>query len=183
MPQKEVDLDAVRDECFRFPDNFQSVLMATVSQCGIPEASYAAYVQLEDDYYVYVSELSRHTKNLAESDKVSLLFIEEEASAQHLFARQRMTLQCDVSPVARSSQRFEQIMDLFEQKFGSFISMLKKLQDFHLFRISPQKGAFVRGFAQAFELDGKGMSNIRHMNGRGHKAQNDETSQKMDDYA
>lgn len=183
MPRKEIDLALVRDECARFPEAFQSVLMATVGQSGMPDASYAAYVQFEDDYYVYVSELAQHTKNLAETGNVSLLFIEEEASARHLFARQRMTLQCDADFVSRSTEEFERIMDLFEEKFGAFMSMLKKLNDFHLFRMTPRKGAFVRGFAQAFELDGKGMSNIRHISDRGHKAQNEEADKELDQYA
>ena len=182
MPRKEIDLDAVRDECVRFPEAFQSVLMATVGQSGAPDASYAAYVQFEDDYYVYVSELAQHTKNLAESGKVSLLFIEEEASARHLFARRRMTLQCDAAFVKRPTEEFERAMDLFEQKFGSFMSMLKSLKDFHLFRITPQKGAFVRGFAQAFELEGKGMSNIRHINDRGHQPKDEQADQALNEY-
>lgn len=183
MPRKEIDLNVVRDECVRFPEAFQSVLMATVGQSGMPDASYAAYVQFENDYYVYVSELASHTKNLAETGNVSLLFIEEESSARHLFARQRMTLQCNASFVSRSTEEFERVMDMFEEKFGSIMSMLKSLKDFHMFRITPRKAAFVRGFAQAFELDGKGMSNIRHINDRGHKSEDRESEKKMNEYA
>ena len=177
MAEQALDMNLIREEYVNFPDVFQSVLMATVSSDGIPDASYAAYVLYENDYYIYVSELSRHTANLMDTGKVSLLFIEDEEHATHLFARQRVTLECEATQVARDHSHFDVIMDQFQQRFGKFMEMLKKLNDFHLFKISPLQGSYVRGFAQAFKLEGKNLSEVRHMNDRGHKGHVDSTQQ------
>lgn len=169
MNDNTVDFDQVREACNRLTDSFNSVLMATVAYDGKPEASYAAYVKYDGDYYIYISELSAHTRNLSDNGKVSLLFIENEDKASHLFARQRATFQGLAEEVARDSEHFHQVMDMFEQKFGQFIDMLKKLQDFHLFRIHPTKGSFVQGFARAFTIQGEALDQFSHVNDTGHR--------------
>jgi putative heme iron utilization protein len=144
--------------------------MATVDAAGIPNASYAAYVEDAGDYYVYVSELATHTQNLQQSGTASVLFIENETEARHLFARQRVTYQCETYEVLRDSERFGRIMGLFSEKFGGFMEMLKNLQDFHLICLHPIEGAYVQGFARAFIVEGENLSQIRHMNDKGHQA-------------
>lgn len=179
MNESTIDLNMVKQEYTKFPDCFESVLMGTVNREGIPDISYATYVTYEGDYYIYVSELSRHTENLMQTGKASLLFIENEESAKHLFARQRMTLDCKVTEVTRDNRHFDFIFKKFQQRFGKFMEMLKNLQDFHLFRIEPQKGSYVRGFAQAFRLEGQGLQNISHINDVGHRASNKRTADQM----
>jgi hypothetical protein len=169
MNDTAVDFDQVREACNRLTDSFDSVLMATVGLDGKPEVSYAAYVKYEGDYFIYISELAAHTRNLLENDKVSLLFIEDEDKASHLFARQRATFQGQAEEIARDSEQFHLVMDTFQQKFGQFIEMLKKLQDFHLFRIHPMKGSFVQGFARAFTIEGEALNEFRHVNDTGHR--------------
>ena len=44
-------------------------------------ASYAAYVERDGDYYVYLSERALHTCNLLDNGRVSVLFIENEGGA------------------------------------------------------------------------------------------------------
>ncbi|MDO8844166.1 HugZ family protein [Methylicorpusculum sp.] len=169
MNDKTIDMNEVRDAYQQLPEQFNSLLMATVSPAGFPEASYAAYVKHEGSFYVYVSELAAHTRNMAHSGLAGVLFIEDEDKAGNLFARQRVTYQCTALEVARDSQAFEDIMSLFEAKFGEFIKFLKQLQDFHLYRLTPHKGNFVQGFARAFTIDGEAMDQIRPINDKGHK--------------
>jgi heme iron utilization protein len=181
MSDTTTELESIRNEYIHFPDEFDSVMMATISADGKPDASYAVHVFHDNAYYVYISELARHTENLMHSGKVSLMFIENEEQAQNLFARQRMTLECSASAVERDSKHFDQILDLFEQRFGTIIQMLRSLTDFHLFRIEPQSGSYVRGFAQAYHLYGEGLRQIRHINDKGHRAKDRETQRKVDE--
>jgi len=169
MNDKTIDLEQVRAAYAALPQNFASTLMATVSAAGEPEASYAAYLQHDGDYYVYVSELSAHTQNLLANGRVCLLFVEDEDKAAHLFARQRVTYHCSAAEVDRDTEAFEWILGLFEEKFGAFVRQLQKMQDFHLFRIRPQRGSFVQGFAKAFAIEGEHLEQIRHVNDVGHK--------------
>lgn len=169
MQEKTINLHEVRQAYESFPQQFDSLLMATVNEAGTPDASYAAYVQDGGDYYVYISELSLHTRNLAQTGAASILFIENEQQAQHLFARQRVTYQCETYQVERTSAQFEHIMSLFARKFGNIIEMLKNLQDFHLYCIHPLQGSFVQGFGRAFAIEGEVLESIRHLNESGHR--------------
>lgn len=169
MSHKANDPQSIREEYVHFPDDFDSVLMATTSVDGVPDASYAVHLFQDDAYYVYVSELATHTVNLMATGRVSLMFIEDESRAQNLFARQRMTLECAASEIKRGSDQFETVLDVFEQRFGNFIQMLRTLTDFHLFRFEPESGTYVRGFGQAYHLQGRGLRQITHLEGKAGK--------------
>lgn len=179
MGEKVMDLNKVREEYIRFPDVFESVLMASVNAEGIPDVSYAAHAVFNDDYYIYVSELSCHTQNLMESGKISLLFIEKEDRTKHLFARQRITLECESKEVFRNTAHFERIMQKFHSRFGKFIDLLKSLNDFRLFKITPLQGSYIRGFSQAFKLEDEGLSRVICVTDKGHNTENRETATKM----
>ena len=175
-----IDLKVVMDECRRFPGQFQSLHLATCNAAGEPEASYAAYLEHEGCYYVYASELSAHTRNLKESGRCSVLFIESEAEAKHVFARRRLTLQCRVTECHRGSPEFEHLMDMFIQKFGGFMEMMRTLADFHLFLLRPKTGSYIAGFAQAYTLEGEGLSEIKHRKEQGHRSPSRATTTAMD---
>ena len=172
MQQKKptIDLDNMYQEYNDLPQNFNSLLMATVSEEGVPDASYAPFVKSKDDYYVFISELSINTGNVAKTGQTSVLFIEDEDKAQHLFARKRVTLQCETGEIARGTEQYKDIMPLFTKKFGKFMEMLEENQDFHLYRIRPLKGAYVAGFGRAFKIEGDKLKKIKHVNDMGHKA-------------
>ncbi len=145
--------DFLLHEMREFQSAFRSVLMATVNQDGVPEASYAPYVTDDrGNYYVFVSGLARHTHDFQETCHVSLQFIENEDSAQNLFARRRLTLLCDVSVIPRESPVHEEILEYFTQSFGRFVNTLRGLPDFQLFRLNPRSGLYVRGFGQTFRV-------------------------------
>ena len=154
------DLNAVMEACRTFPGQFQSLHLATCNAKGEPEASYEAYVEYDGCYYIYTSELSAHTANLATSGRCSVLFIESEAQAKHLFARRRLTLQCSATEIHRESPDFERLMDQFVEKFGHFMELIRKLTDFHLYQLRPLSGGYVAGFAQAYTLEGEALTQL-----------------------
>jgi putative heme iron utilization protein len=174
------DLNVVMAECRQFPERFETLHLATCNAAGEPEASYAAYIEQDGCYYIYTSELSAHTNNLAQTGRCSVLFIETETDAKHLFARRRLTLQCRAIECRRDSAEFEPLMDKFVEKFGNFMGMLRKLADFHLYQLRPESGAYVAGFAQAFTLSGEGLSEINHRKEKGHRSLDKTTTAAMD---
>jgi putative heme iron utilization protein len=173
----DIDLDQIYQEYRDLPQKFDSLFMATVSEDGVPDASYAPYVKNKDDYYVFISELSIHTNNVAKTGQISILFIENEDKARHLFARKRVTLQCEASEIGSGTEQYKNIMSLFSNKFGKFMRLLEENQDFHLYRIQPLKGAYVAGFGRAFTIEGKKLGKIRHVNDMGHKASENQSKQ------
>lgn len=173
------NLHAVQEACQAFPSRFQTLHLATVGGEGLPEASYAPYVTDQGHYYVFLSELARHTGNLRAVGRASVLFIEAEADAKHLFARERLTLACEAIECTRGSSRFEQVLDLFEQRFGKFMQVIRPLQDFHLFELRPLSGSYVAGFARAYTFDGADVALMRHRNDEGHRAADADSSRRL----
>jgi putative heme iron utilization protein len=167
---EDADLLKVRDACRAFPSRFQTLYLSTVDVQGQPQASYAPYVAHEGRYCVYLSDLARHAANLRHTARASVLFIEGEEQAKHLFARERLTLDCQAEECARGSTRFEAVLDLFDQRFGQFMQAIRPLKDFRLFELLPQSGSYVAGFARAYTLDGADLGRVRHRNEQGHQA-------------
>jgi putative heme iron utilization protein len=165
-------------EARRFRTSFDSLLLATASREGQPHASYAPYVLGDQGtMWVYLSELAVHTDNLLTAPCASVLFIEDERSAQHLFARKRLTCDCQVESVPRGTEIWECLMDRFIEKHGQFMTMLKGLEDFHLFSLMPISAVYVRGFAQAYSLTGANLDEIRHINDKGHRPRDPKTAE------
>ena len=158
-----IDFDEVTAQFRVFRDSFQSVQLATADEHGKPEASYAPCIHDSKHIYVFVSELSRHTTNLIHNPQVSLLFIEPENGARQAFARRRLSYFAKVEEVARDSEHFAQLLDNFQQQFGSIIDVLRGLKDFHLLKLVPQSGTYVVGFGKAFELAGDDLDELQHI--------------------
>ncbi len=55
-------------------------------------------------------------------------------------------------------------MDLFADKFGDIVDLIRPLQDFKLFRITPRSAVYVRGFAQAYPIDASQLELLRRVN-------------------
>jgi putative heme iron utilization protein len=158
------DSTTLAAEARAFLARFRTLLMATVSSDGTPEASYAPFVRADDNcFYVYVSGLSRHTGNLEASGRVSVLFIEDERDVKQLFARTRLTFDCRAELIERESERWQAIMNTFHDMFGNVIELIRPLTDFKLFRLRPQDGIYVRGFAQAYRVSDVAIENIEHI--------------------
>lgn len=137
-----------------FPNRVQSLMLSTVTPTGQPQASYTPFVMESDRvFYIFVSGLSSHTKNLQVTAKAGILLIEDEAEAQQIFARQRLMYDCTAALVDRHDPQWTNWADKFKARFGNIIDMLRQLPDFQIFRLTPQSGRFVVGFGAAYEVD------------------------------
>ncbi len=164
MTDRSVNPARFAQEAREFLAGFRTLLMATTSPQGMPEASYAPFVRLDDNcFYVYVSALSRHTGNLEATGSVSVLFIEDERDADQLLARTRLTFDCRAELIERESDQWHGVMDAFATTFGDVIDMIRPLKDFKLFRIRPQGGVYVRGFGQAYRVTGAALDRFKHI--------------------
>lgn len=155
---------ALAREIVAFRDSFRSMVMATVNNAAEPDSSYAPFVVNEqNEIFVFVSALARHTRNLIEQGRASLMFIEDESQAANVFARRRLVYQCQSEPVARDTDEWRQTMVLFDARFGQFMETLKALPDFQLLRLVPLKGSYVTGFGKAYQLEGESLNRITHL--------------------
>ncbi|NMF84926.1 pyridoxamine 5'-phosphate oxidase family protein [Nodosilinea sp. P-1105] len=160
--------DAVVDAYHALPRRVESLMLSTTNTDGSPQASYAPFI-IDDAYqiYIFTSGLSAHTHNLLRTGQASLLLIEDEAAAPQIFARQRLTYQCQAKPLPRQSDQWAAIAQRFEDRFGQIIDMLRSLEDFQIFCLSPQSGRFVMGFGAAYAVDPTNLSQLASAPERG----------------
>ena len=152
-------------EAGEFLAGFGSLSMATVSADGVPDASYAPFVRIDDNaFYVNLSGLSTHTANLLATPLVSVMFLQAEDDSKQLFARKRLSFDAGADVIERDAPLWCRIMDLFEHKFGEVVELIRPLGDFTLFKFQPRSGVYVRGFAQAYAIEGAELEQLRRVN-------------------
>lgn len=163
------ELAEIASEAREFRDQFQTIHLSTATLSGMPTASYAPFVQLQENQFgIYISELAAHTHNVLNNPKASVLFIEPEEKAKQLFARKRLAYTCDATLHRRNSDTFTLVMDAMKVRFKGIMEHLEKMQDFHIVTLSASHASYVRGFAQAYEFENAELNKIRHINDKGH---------------
>lgn len=131
----------------------KTLLLSSCNHQGDPEISYAPYFRdTEGVFYIFISELAAHTRNLQAHPKASIMFIADEQDSQNLFARERLIYSCDVGWVAPEQAAYEILLDQLQVSLGNTVGMLRSLADFRLCRLVPTAGRYVVGFGKAYEL-------------------------------
>jgi putative heme iron utilization protein len=154
-------LEKAQTEYEKFPEEFTSIIISTVSKDGIPNASYAPFVMDNDkNIYIYVSGLAIHTQNIHNHPYVSVLFIDDEAKTKQIFARRRLNFDCTANLVERETEKWQEIVDKFEIRFGELISTLRSLPDFRILQLKPNTGRFVIGFGAAYNISSENINQL-----------------------
>ena len=145
-----------------FLEQFESLILATVSADGVPNASYAPFVRDEaKNFYVYVSGLAIHTRNLLAVPRASILLIEDESNCDRIFARTRLSFECTATVLERESQHWTEIVDRFAHRFGETIAMMRGLADFQVFQLTPTQGRFVMGFGAIYRIESNNLDRLQ----------------------
>lgn len=149
---------------------FQSVVLATIDNTQSPFSSYAPFVYYEHRYYIFISDIATHAKNLTLHPKASLFFIEDESQSENIFARKRLSMQCESVRIDHESTLFERVMKEFEHKFdASMVGMLRSMSDFNLYELTPYGGEATFGFGDAYTLGGEHCETLMPRRGGGHR--------------
>ncbi|MCF6204267.1 MAG: pyridoxamine 5'-phosphate oxidase family protein [Methylococcaceae bacterium] len=132
----------------------QTLLLATVSSHAEPECSYAPFVTDEHKvFYIFVSELAIHTKNMIETQKASILFIKPEHETKNFFVRERVIFDCIISEIQQNDELYNRQLSQMNDQFGETVELLRSLPDFHLLALTPVKGRYIAGFGKAFMIN------------------------------
>ena len=165
MNQSAVLLTKTKTEYLNFLKKFRSLHLSTIGKNGRPESSYAPFVvDKKNQFYIYISALASHTKNLLYDSRAGIMIIEPEDQAENIFARKRLTFDCDAEIVERESQDWMRMMPIFDDYAGELMQTLRMLTDFQLIRLKPNSGLFVKGFGKAYEIFGEKMDQLSHVN-------------------
>lgn len=148
--------------------NQKTLIISSLNRNKLPESSYAPFVIVENDIYVYLSKAANHYYNLSENKDCSVMIIEDEKDAKTIFARERVTFEGEAFKLENVE---EKIFDKFNEVHDpSMVSVLRTM-DFNMFKIVLKKGRYVKGFGQAFDVrleDGK--YELSHVSDVGHKS-------------
>lgn len=157
----------------KFIETIQTTILGTLDAKNHPFSSYAPYVYDTNRFYVYISDIATHAKNIQKNPKVSLFFIEDESKTSNMFARKRLSLQCESRKIERGSERFESVLGLFSDKFDVKMGeTLKKMVDFNLYEFKTLYGEATFGFGKAYLIGGENMDELveRTSNTQHHEA-------------
>ncbi|MEM6484796.1 MAG: pyridoxamine 5'-phosphate oxidase family protein [Pseudomonadota bacterium] len=164
-PQKRPLEEQLNIEISEFISNRHSLQLASVSSDGEPFASYAPFAADEDSFWVVLSDIAVHGKNFLGDDRGSVLIIEDESTADELFARRRVSYQVRADAPDVDSESWNRGVALLEARHGRMPRMLSELDDFRVFRLSPTSGRYVKGFGAAYSLSAGtlGRAQVEHL--------------------
>ena len=165
------------DEVLAFIDGRRSLQLATLGEDGVPYASYAPFARDADSLYVILSDIAIHGRNLRHSPGASVLIIEDEDGAGELFARRRVGYQVTAEELAVDGDAWKAGVDCLAARHGERPRNLSALADFHLFRLTPRSGRYVKDFGKAYTLEGGTLASptINHLR-EGHKRRDDKAA-------
>lgn len=170
MTVTEDALKAAEKDFAQLIANARSLVLATNGESPTPEASYVPHVRDEQgNFYVFVSEMARHTINLRTGNPASVMIIEDEASAKQIFARRRATFTVKPVELPRESSECAKQLAAFRACFGEMIDMLAGMKDFHMIRLTPTSGRVVLGFAAAYRVTGDNWNQLEQRVATGSK--------------
>jgi len=155
------DFKEVLTDYQNYPSEFQSIILATTTSQGSPNASCVPFAMDENkNFYVLVSDLTVHANNLKETKKGSILFIEDENGAKNIFARKRLNYECSSILIERTNQEWKTIIALLEKRFGEKVKFISTFQDFNVFKLIPQEGRFVTGFGKIYDIKAGNLNDL-----------------------
>ncbi|PJC88314.1 heme utilization protein HutZ [Vibrio sp. HA2012] len=160
--------NGIEQEIAVFRRQQRTLQLASITPEGLPHVSYSPFVYLNDSFYILVSDVAQHGENLKRNHKVSIMLIEDEQEAKSIYARKRLSYTTEVFYVEKSSELWCLAISELEIRFGDIISNLSKMEDFKLYQLVPEKGRFVKGFGQAFDIFGSDTVDLVHLK-KGHK--------------
>ncbi len=158
----------LQPEIVEFRQQCQTLQLATVDEAGTPNVSYAPFVYNEQGYFVLISEIAQHARNIKANPSVSMMMIEDEAKSKQLYARKRLSYHASAFAVERDSELWNQVLGELEQRFGDIVSKVSQMNDFKLYGLSVRDGLFVKGFGQAYEVNDNDSVDVVHLD-QGHQ--------------
>jgi heme iron utilization protein len=156
-----------------FISTIKTAVIGSLDNRAYPFSSYAPYIYDQKKFYIYISDIVTHAKNIKANPHTSLFFAQDESETENLFARKRISLQCLAQKIDRDTSRFEEVFDCYHEKFDSdMVTMLKSMSDFNLYELSVESGEATFGFGEAYVIGGEDMDELvarQGGSGHGHK--------------
>ena len=114
---------------------------------GEPNLAMVAYAFAEDfsAFYIYISKLGKHTTDMENDLRVSLLITETDDRRADPQTLARVSMRGTAQILPRTDPGYAQIKRIYLERFPE-AEQLFSLGDFNLWKITPKGGRFVAGF-------------------------------------
>ena len=152
-------IEAVRDQLLQL----QTLYLAINSEGRLPEMSVSPFIRRADGLYVYTSQLSPHVRDLIEQGEATCMLCADESDSQDIWARNRLKFSVKALEITRVDENFDKICNDFIVAHGPTMNLIRNFTDFHMIRLTPQKGVLVLGFAKAFIVSGTNFDITAHI--------------------
>lgn len=149
----QTKIKAKKPKIEKLLEHSKSLILATINEKGKPAASYSPFVYLNGAFYILVSYMAKHTRDLRDRKSVSVMLIDDETSTKQIYARNRLTLNCEAHLVKNESQEKADAIRELKNRHGKIIDVLGQLNDFVLFKLEPLDGSYVNGFGSAYSVN------------------------------
>jgi putative heme iron utilization protein len=120
---------------------------------GEPNLAMVAYTVADDfsAFYIHVSKLGKHTRDMEADHRVSLLIAETDDRRADPQTLARVSMQGIAEVLPRTASDYTFIRTRYLRRFPE-AEPLFTLGDFNIWKIAPKSGRFVAGFGRAFNL-------------------------------
>ena len=120
---------------------------------GAPFVSMIAYVPTADfsAFYIHVSRLAQHTRDLLQSSQVGLMIAEGDPGEGDPQTLARVSFVGHANPVAPNTADYASIQALYQARFPAS-TLTFQLGDFALYRIQVESARYVAGLGKTFTL-------------------------------
>ena len=164
---EDIDIERLETERDNLLAGARTILMATAGDDAdagrMPEMGVTPLIWHDGEMFIYPSRLSAHVRAMLKAGKAAFLVIEDEESAQNIWARKRIKFDSEIHEIDRETELFDTVCDEFASRHGPTMGLIRDFTDFHLLRLRPAGGVMVLGFAQAYRLAGSDLAITAHL--------------------
>lgn len=132
-----------------FQDDKYSLIISSVDEECRPLTSYSPFVVLDGNYYICVSSMLPHYKNMMTTKRVHVMIMEDESRAENIYARKRLYFSAD----CELEEDAEKIFKLFDKRYKDQLSFFRNMKDFKVIKLTAGDKSLVLGFGAAYKLD------------------------------
>lgn len=147
MKIEQKTIEQINEELQLIKNNNKTMILSTKDSDGNPEVSYAPYIFVNNSYYIIISEIANHFKNININPSIQGMLIDDESITSSLFFRKRLTLNFDSKIINN-----EEIVKKFKEVHGNIIGKLLEM-DFHIVELTRKDARIVLGPGIAYFLD------------------------------
>lgn len=150
----------LEDEIIDFISSRKTLNLASLNEDGTPYSSYAPFAIGDNCLFILISEIAIHGINLQKNRDISVLIVEDEQSAESIFARIRINYKMQAELLDYDSEQWHQGLEILQQRQGEMIKGLSQHSDFKLFKLIPVSGRYIKGFGKAYAFEGQSLNGL-----------------------